>query len=412
MFTTRGLREGGLVLIAVVVVAAACSSSKSSTSSGGAGTSAANTVNVNVDGKNANPAMTFTSYFPSAVTVHPGDTVQFTLQDTGEPHTVALGTLADAAVTAFSKLTPQQQQGQPPPAAQAADNALPQLLPNGPGDAVASAAVPCFLATANPPTSGACPAGSDRQPDFDGTQKFYNSGWLTADQPFVVKLASNIKPGVYQYMCLLHRESMSGKITVVPASTPVPSPAEQAQTGAQDLQKVVASLQPAVTALAQGKQPELSQFIPAGDVLAGSGLQSVQSAQIDGFGPKSVSIPVGGSVTWLVIGDHTISFNAPTSAQGVKTPGAPHINVQAAAPAGGPGFNPAAQNGGGPPSSGPPKPTITNGGKWDGTGFRSSGLALSFPPNLEGFKLTFTRAGTYTYKCLIHFNMEGTVKVG
>ena len=28
------------------------------------------------------------------------------------------------------------------------------------------------------------------------------------------------------------------------------------------------------------------------------------------------------------------------------------------------------------------------------------------------FKLTFAKAGTYTYKCLIHDGMEGTVKVG
>ena len=30
----------------------------------------------------------------------------------------------------------------------------------------------------------------------------------------------------------------------------------------------------------------------------------------------------------------------------------------------------------------------------------------------EVFKLTFSKAGTYTYKCLIHDGMEGTVKVG
>ena len=29
-----------------------------------------------------------------------------------------------------------------------------------------------------------------------------------------------------------------------------------------------------------------------------------------------------------------------------------------------------------------------------------------------GYKLTFTQAGTYPFRCVIHPDMEGTVKVG
>jgi plastocyanin len=55
---------------------------------------------------------------------------------------------------------------------------------------------------------------------------------------------------------------------------------------------------------------------------------------------------------------------------------------------------------------------VTDGGSFDGTGFRSTGLVLSFPPSLLGYKMTFTKAGTYGYVCLIHPGMTGSVVVG
>ena len=52
-------------------------------------------------------------------------------------------------------------------------------------------------------------------------------------------------------------------------------------------------------------------------------------------------------------------------------------------------------------------------GTWDGTGFLSSGIIVSFPPApLYQYKVTFSKAGTYKYVCLIHTDMQGTVKVG
>jgi len=50
---------------------------------------------------------------------------------------------------------------------------------------------------------------------------------------------------------------------------------------------------------------------------------------------------------------------------------------------------------------------------WNGKGFHNSGLfGNSFPPNIEGYKLTFTHAGTYKYICTVHDNMKGTIVVG
>src|SRR5579862_1621623 len=112
--------------------------------------SASQTFTVNVDGVNPKANETFLGYFPRSSTVHPGDTVVFHYVGVGEPHTVTLGTLADKAVGLFVHLTPKQQQGAPPPAAQAADAALPQLFPQGPGDATASAADPCYMQSGAP----------------------------------------------------------------------------------------------------------------------------------------------------------------------------------------------------------------------------------------------------------------------
>src|SRR5437870_5720033 len=98
-------------------------------------TAGAQTFTINVDGVNPKANETFFAYFPRATTVHAGDTVVFHSVGVGEPHTVTLGTLADNAVSVFAHLTPAQQHANtPPPAARAADAAVPQLFPQGPGD--------------------------------------------------------------------------------------------------------------------------------------------------------------------------------------------------------------------------------------------------------------------------------------
>jgi plastocyanin len=46
-------------------------------------------------------------------------------------------------------------------------------------------------------------------------------------------------------------------------------------------------------------------------------------------------------------------------------------------------------------------------GKWDGSGFISSGS----PQGAINWSLTFTKAGKYKYACLIHPRMVGEVDV-
>src|SRR5712691_31870 len=62
------------------------------------------TFTVDVDGHNPKANEAFLAYFPSVVRVHAGDTVVFHSVGNGEPHTVTLGSVADAAISAGEKL--------------------------------------------------------------------------------------------------------------------------------------------------------------------------------------------------------------------------------------------------------------------------------------------------------------------
>jgi plastocyanin len=383
----------------------------------GGSKNAAQTFAVNVDGHNPKANEGFIAYFPHVVHVHPGDTVVFHQVGNGEPHTVTLGTLVNGVMAEAAKLTPAQRQGQakPPASAIAADAKLPQLLPQGPGDAIQSAANACFQDSGVPSSKGACP--NTTQPDFTGSQAYYNSGWLDKDAKFTVRLSKATPAGTYSFICLLHREGMTGKIDVVPSGTSVPSPSDQSATGARQLTAVEAKLAPAVAALRQGKPP-LPVALPGKTVaLAGSGSPSVEDAEITEFGPKSIKIPVGGSVIWYVIGPHSITFNSDKTNDDIRTTapdGTVHLNPKALAPAGGPGEPQSSSGGGGGSGSQIPKFKVVASTSWDGSGFLNSGVFVNSmgPPLIEGYKITFTKAGTYKYLCTVHDDMKGTVVVG
>lgn len=382
------LRPAIVIFALVSLVVSAC---------GLVGAPAPNTYDVSVDMKASGLNLATTAYFPSEVTAHPGDTVRFTSVDRGEPHTVTFGALIDKLAPVLEKLPP----GAPEPADAAK---APTLIAGEPPQLFVpqSAAQPCFLASGDPPAKDACAKAT--QPDFDGTQAFYSSGYLPDAAVFTVKLSTSTKPGSYRFMCLLHRGAMTGTVTVVEGSKSAPAPATIKSNGDALLQKMVTGLKPATD----------GAFNLSGDkAVAGVGVQAVPNGFATIFAPKQAQIPVGGSVTWTVFGPHTISFNNPQDAVGalVKAPdGSWALNGKALAPSGWPGAPPppAAAPGAPPPSA----PIPVDAGRWDGKGFHSSGFILSFPPVLFSYKLTFTQAGTYKVVCLIHPDMEGTVKVG
>lgn len=377
---------------------------------------AAVTVPVQVDGAAKDFTAAYLAYFPRDVTVHPGDTVKFSLVNTGEPHTVTFGKDIDDMMALLQTKTPEQ-------AADAPEvKKVPVLLPQGPGDAVQSAAQPCFLATGDPGTD-ACAKADRAQVDFNGTQTFYNSGWLTQDKTFEVKFSDSVKPGKYAYVCLLHMPDMSGTVTVVDKDTPIPSVADATKQGDTELQKLTDAIKPAIDQ-AQGGQAK------PGEVLAGELAQNAMTAEGLMFIPRETTIKAGETVTWNIWGPHIISFNPPQDATDLRVvdpEGGVHLNQKLAMPAGGPGqpapppteAAPAGASAAAPAASGPtpdpngppPPPTMIDAGEWDGTGYHSSGIILSFPPALFAYKLKFTKPGTYLYKCTIHPGMAGSVIV-
>jgi len=397
------------VVIAALVVAAPGTAASRSAEHASAG----QTFTINVDGHNPKANESFLAYFPHSITVHAGDSVVFHSIGIGEPHTVTLGTYANDAVKAYNELTPAQQNANTPPASfLAVDAKVPNLFPEGPGDAVQSVANPCYQQSGTVGTN-TCPNSQHEQPVFDGTQVYYNSGWLDSGQSWTLHLSGAMSPGAYRFMCALHREGMSGKITVAPASKTIMSPAEQYALGVKQLAKAAAPLAPAVAALRQGQPPVPNVTLPGPNpVLAGSGAANT-SGSIDEFGKKTISIPVGGTVTWWIIGPHSITFNSDKTNNDIRAEapdGTVHLNPPALAPAGGPGEPPPAKGG---PTSGIHFKVVAK-ASWNGQGFFSSGVFQnSFgPPVIEGYQLKFNKAGIYHYICTVHDNMKGTVVVG
>jgi plastocyanin len=287
---------------------------------------------------------------------------------------------------------------------------LPDVFPHGPPQGPPkpnqSAAQPCFLGTGVPPLAlgggaPACPKAT--QPAFDGTQAFFNSGMLTEDgDSFKVKLSSDIKPGDYSMICLIHRGTMTATMTVAPKADTVPSPDDVTAAGKKEFDALVAKVKPAA---------EAAQKATADKAALGTGDPTVPNVVVAEFGPKTISIPVGGSVTWNEFAFHTLSFNATDADVGVVSKQAD--GSWALAPKSGPpiGFTvpPAAFIF--PPADNA-KPLLADLGSFNGDGFKSTGITGSVPPQFIAFKVTFTKPGTYTVRCLVHPDMKGDVKVG
>jgi plastocyanin len=397
-------RTALIIFIGLAVVASGCSKDKKSSTSTTPTTSAnsATTRTVNVDGQTDKFNGAFLAYFPNDVAVRPGDTVDFKEIWTGEPHSVTMGTLVEAGLSAVKAAPPN---GPPPPGFAS----LPIMLPEGPGDANQNGAQPCYLDSEKPPTdiTKACPKVA--QPAFNGRQSYYNSGFLPDGKTFSVKLADDIAPGAYHYYCDLHGPDMSGTITVKAKGETIPSQADVDTTAKTQLEDHVNKVLADYTDAKVGKGP-----IAGVKNYAGFGSDKDQPTVIDEFIPAVIDAKVGEKVTWAVIGPHTISFNGPTDAGPpavtVAPDGSVHLNQKSMAPAGGPGYTPPKATG--PPPSGPPKlGKVVDGGKFDGTGFRSSGFFPPGPPPFPGYSLTFTKAGTFAYTCLVHPKMGGVVKV-
>ena len=396
------------IALVAMVLAAGCgggdddATDSATPGSGPARADGAVTIPVSVDALPEDFSASFFAFFPQAVTARPGDTVQFTSRFTGEPHTVAFGTVIDEALTAFEAVAP----GQPmPPEVRALLGKAPAFYPPGAtnvdADPQPAAAQPCFLASGDPPGQSACISQPEEQPEFNGTQSFYSSGFLPDEATFDVKLAANIAPGTYRFMDLVNRTQMTGTLTVVGPDEAVPSPADVRRQAEEEIEAAIESLRPRAEQVRAITAPE-SATAGAPEVAAAAapaGGRQINST-VNVF-PERVTVPSGGTVSWAINGAHMIAFNAPEDARPLYAPDAQGVvkaNRKGALPANSP-----------PRPRGVPPPVIMDAGPFDGTGFRNSGLVVA-----EGeltYRLTFTTPGTYQYQCLFHTDMEGSVQV-
>lgn len=221
---------------------------------------------------------------------------------------------------------------------------------------------------------------------FD-SNAYYNSGILGKGQSSDVDFPN---AGAFKFICLVHPfMEIDVDVTTSTAAVPAQADIDKTATAARD------ALITAGTAIAKSVQLTKATS-PSGAVtfnlLAGSGGAKADVMQ---FLPQgALNISVGDTVHWSnpVFTPHTVTFLSGAAEPPVALPvgGNLAINPAAVLPAGG--------------------------ATYDGTGIANSGFmdVTGQVPGGSEYSLTFTKAGTYTYICLLHADqgMAGTIVVG
>jgi plastocyanin len=333
----------------------------------------------------SNPTVrgSFLAYFPSRVTVRPGDAVRFERVETGEPHSVTLGTAVNEALArdpSSPLLRGMTLSGREP---------IPQNL-----------AQPCFLEKGVPPSDPARPCAQVAEPPaFNGRQSWYSSGFIPPDEAFELAIADDIKAGKYRFACVFHGPLMTGELNVVARGGKLPT---------QDAIDSEAS--EALNALAAEAKAQLEREIgrferkdpfpypaTAGLLVRGG------SVRVNEFVPFTIRAKVGERVSWRVNGTHVISFDPPENTDppavrrllsGTVAHRENSVVVRRSADL---------------PKHPPTRPTTVSAEPYD-EGTQTSGFLYS-PKGSITYSISFTAPGTKSYWCLIHPGMQGLVTV-
>jgi plastocyanin len=338
------------------------------------------------------------SFFPEVLPVHPSDAVNFDLEDTGEPHTVALGSLVDDALGAVAALGPGASRHDVEALPEMAQ--LPMALPTPAGDqppAIPSATEPCFVDEGPPPGDGTC---SSEQPEFDGSHSFYSSGVLTDRESFQVQLSADATPGRYRFMCLVHRTAMTGTLEIRAPNVDRPRVADVKERASEEQVR-------ATSVIEQPFQEALRA--PQGQVLAGIGPPGRSAGFVAYFHPEEVAVDAGQPLTWRIYQGHAIAFEPSRQAlEGlfIRQDDRWTINLDAWRAEG--SLEP-------PPEARSALPVAeevnVDGGTYDGQGAWSSGFLRGVPPSAVTYTMRFSEPGRYAYRCLVHPEMRGEVVV-
>jgi plastocyanin len=214
-----------------------------------------------------------------------------------------------------------------------------------------------------------------------------------AAKPYTLKFT---KAGVYRYECVVH-PGMTGIVKVVKKGKRIPSARQDRRTAARLFAKEVK------VAKRLAKGPKLAKST----VQAGNDKGPVVQLR---FFPRTIHVPVGGSVRLQVKSRrdiHTFAFGPASYLQNLASA----FVVPAPNPAGPPTLVFNGQLG--LPSDTPPAPPPYDGTN-HGNGFLNTGVLDGNPrsPRPSATTVKFSKAGTYSFICLIHPFMHGTVVVG
>lgn len=261
---------------------------------GGAQAQGATTWQVQVGAGGNAPNVAIDGMFPKSLTIRVGDTVSFTRNTPGPPHTVTFLSGAPAP-EAFIPVP-----GAPPGA----------MMGNPAAVAPAGGRVYSGRGIFNSGAMGLLPI-----PDV------YN---LTFDTP-----------GSFAYQCLLHPFQMA-TIVVVGAGSALPqaTPAEATALGRQQIQADSAEL-----ARLSQQQAMMYPQVSGNQVTIGVDVPS-QVGNVASYFPATIRVPVGTTVTWAnnsAYEFHTVSFGYGDDLPPLVLPNG-QLNPAAAAPVGGPSF--------------------------------------------------------------------------
>jgi plastocyanin len=211
---------------------------------------------------------------------------------------------------------------------------------------------------------------------------YYNSGFMFKDAAVDVTFNT---VGNFKFICLFHRGMELG-IDVVGAPVTIATQDALDKQGAAQRDVFIASGKAIAAAVQQTRTTDASG-VSTWDLQAGATQGQADVVQFLPAGPLKIS--TGDSVKWTSITDtpHTVTF--------------------------GEAINPFAQNGS--VLSFSPAAALPSGGTTYSGGNANSGLMdqSGQVPGGSTYSLMFTKAGTYTYVCLLHANqgMTGTIVV-
>lgn len=303
----------------------------------------------------------FTAFYPKQAVVHVGDKVKFSIVGF---HTVLFPKKGSALPPLFIPGAPSPPQNDAAGKPYWWSGVTPQINLN-----------PAALA----PSGGKAVTG----------KKTVSSGAVQGKRPsFTVSFP---KAGTFQVRCAVH-PNMRGSVKVVPKNSPL-------KTSAQV--KAAVKKEKAADAKTAASLAKSAPAKAGNDVIIGPG-----NARMDilGFFPSTKTVPVNSDVTFRMGGReefHTVSFGPQATLDAISK--SAFEDAQLAL--GSEGVYPTD-----PPQLGPPTVTTTA----HGNGFVSSG-ALADPGALKGlpsgFTFHFSTPGTYTFECLIHPEMKGSIVV-